>query len=284
MIRSTNDVSTDATKTLIYGHHGWGKTNQARYYQSKYGPGFIISGESGLKTLKDVNIDYLPFSSWDGTHDPSIEVYSFKGIARYMATPDFKSRGYTWIMWDSATEGAQLCFAHTKEVTPKTSKGAENKFEVWQEFSSNFIGALKWFRDLPYHVLVTALAKESENDNGEKEYWPMVPGREVQRHMPGIFDNVFGGFRRTRYDPSDIKRANPIVDRYLITDEVGGWKGKYRSQYFGRLPTIMKEASVIDAINLLDMDETTYQSWLDLKRRSNAPEEPTPINLQENAA
>ena len=67
---STSDVTeNEPTKTLLYAHHGYGKTYQCRYYQKRFGKGLILSGEAGLKSIEDVAIDYLPFSSWDGKQD-----------------------------------------------------------------------------------------------------------------------------------------------------------------------------------------------------------------------
>jgi hypothetical protein len=58
----TDDLTLSKTKTLIYANAGWGKTKQAAYYQAAFGPGFVISGESGLITLAKDKIDYLPFT------------------------------------------------------------------------------------------------------------------------------------------------------------------------------------------------------------------------------
>ena len=63
---NTSDQTTSFRKTLLYGHHGWGKTTQFIHYQKHYGKGFIISGESGLSSIRSAGIDYLPFTSWAG--------------------------------------------------------------------------------------------------------------------------------------------------------------------------------------------------------------------------
>jgi len=49
--KNTADDATAKRKVLLYGHHGWGKTTQMKYFQDAYGKGFIISGESGLNPL-----------------------------------------------------------------------------------------------------------------------------------------------------------------------------------------------------------------------------------------
>jgi hypothetical protein len=66
-VKKTSDASVaDASKTLVYAHAGFGKTTQAKYLADYYGKTFIISGESGLRSVLSADLDYLPFSSWDG--------------------------------------------------------------------------------------------------------------------------------------------------------------------------------------------------------------------------
>ena len=94
-VMSTKDLQQSGpTKVLLYAHHGWGKTYQCRHYQKRYGKGLILSGEAGLKSVEDVGIDYLPFSSWDGKHDPDKGFYSFRGIVKMMMSDEFQAMGY----------------------------------------------------------------------------------------------------------------------------------------------------------------------------------------------
>ena len=54
----TNDVSVKgSSKVLVYAHHGAGKTTQAANYHDRYGKGLVISGESGLSSIADKEID-----------------------------------------------------------------------------------------------------------------------------------------------------------------------------------------------------------------------------------
>lgn len=210
----------DASKTLLVAHHGWGKTFQARHYQKKYGKGLILSGESGLKSLEDVEIDYLPFSSWDGKHDPANGVFSFRGLCAILESDEFKAAGYKWIMLDSLTEVSERLLDHVEKV----HEGNKNAFEKWGDYARMMTGALKWLRDRPYHVLVTCLAAEETDDNGAVNYWPLVKGQKVSKQIPALFDHVLCGVRITEDGPA----GTPIVGRYVITDEVRGWHGKVR--------------------------------------------------------
>lgn len=265
--KSTKNVAlSEPTKTLLYAHHGFGKTFQVRNFQKRYGPGFIMSGESGLKSLSGTDIDYLPFSSWDGPHDPSDDVYSFRGIARAVSTPEFKAMGYKWIAIDSLTEMSDLLMAHVeREATAKLKPGKElNGFEVWNEYGNSLIGALKWVRDLPFHVYVTCLAKEEEDANGVTQYWPMVKGKGVGKQIPGLFDHVLCGVRVSEKDASGHAR----IKRLVVTEETHGWHGKIRDPHGRAKP--FEDGS--DVTELLARMSATPQEWAEQQEKKDASE------------
>lgn len=250
---STSTLMKDGPqKTLVYAHHGWGKTTQAKHYKRRYGPGFIISGESGLRSIADEGIDYLPFSSWGAKHDPSEGVYSLKGICQMIDSPDFKAAGYRWIMLDSLTEASERCLEELQEV----HKGSKNGFQLWGDYQTQMLGFCKWLRDRPYHVLVTALAKEETDDNGGTDYWPAVKGNAVGKQLPGIFDNVLCGVRVTSGD-----RTTPKVERYIVTEEVKGWHGKVRDPR-RRLKAVEKVSDVTELFARMEMPESEHEKYL----------------------
>lgn len=239
---NTNDGSASFEKTLLCAHAGWGKTHQAKNMKAVYGKGFIISGESGLSSIRSAAIDYLPFSSFDGKHNVDEGVYSFKGICRLMMTEEFKEAGYKWLMLDSLTELSDLVMKEVKEESERKAAGkAINNFALWDDYRAAALGACKWVRDLPYHVVVTCLLKEEQDDNGVMNYWPMVAGNAVQKQLTGIFDNVLVGARKT-----EIVGEERAVHRFIITDEVGGYHGKVRDE--GRIIKPIERSSDIAAL------------------------------------
>lgn len=247
---STADLQKSGpTKTLLYAHHGWGKTHQIRNYAKRYGKGLIISGESGLKSLEDVGIDYLPFSSWDGPHDPEQGQYSFRGIVGMLMTPEFKEAGFKWIAIDSLTEMSERLMEHLEREHRENT----NTFEKYADYSRLMIGSLKWIRDLPMHVFVTCLAGEEKDHNDQTHFWPHVKGQKVSKQVPAIFDHVLCGVRGTERDD----KGTPRVRRYVITDEVDGWHGKVRDPR-GRLrPT----EAVDDVTELLARMSLSDEEW-----------------------
>lgn len=234
------------TKTLLYAHHGFGKTHQMKHYQRHYGPGLIISGESGLKSVEDVDIDYLPFTSWDGRHDPAEGVFSLKGIVKMIHTPEFREQ-FNWVGLDSLTEASERCV----EQLESEYEDIDNKIQMWNDNARRMIGLLKWVRDLPVHVYVSCLAKEEEDANGKTDYWPLVKGQAVSKQIPALFDHVFCGVREIEKGPE----GEPIIKRSIITDEMHGWHGKTRDPE-NRLRVIEPGDDVTALLARLSMTKT----------------------------
>lgn len=273
---NTADHSTSYRKVLMYAMHGWGKTTQAKHYQKRYGKGLILSGESGLSSIRSAGIDYLPFSSWNGesargggtladpllAHDPANGVYTFRGIIGMLSSPDFKAMGYNWIMVDSLTELADMAYRYA-ELNAQASAGKDGKvnvFAIWEDYGAAMIGACKWIRDLPMHVIVTSLAKEDTDENNNKEHWPHVKGKSVQKQLPGIFDCVFCGVKRIEGDTSDPSAA-PKAVHYIITDEYRGWHGKVRDEK-RRLKAVERESDITKLFDRMEMADDEYEQYL----------------------
>lgn len=260
---NTADASVHKHKTLIYGHMGWGKTYQFRHYREEYGRGLIISGESGLSSVSDSDIDFLPFSSWDGPHNPDEGVYSFVGIVKMLRSPEFKAMGYAWIGIDSLTEMSERCLSHFQRQHEEKA-AADNKkmdgFAVWGDYERAMIAYLKWVRDLDLHVLVTALASEETDDNGATHYWPMVKMKKVAKHVCGLFDHVFCGIRQTVEAQDASGNTKVRVVRLVITDEVKGWHGKTRDPK-QRLRPIERCSNVLELHNRREMPDADFDKW-----------------------
>lgn len=246
----TSDEATSLRKTLLYGQAGFGKTTQAKHYKKAFGPGFIISGEAGLSSIRNEGIDYLPFTSFDGAVDEPKGVYSFVHICRAINSPEFKAAGYKWIMLDSLTELSDMVFSWADAQATATAAATgkkQNGFEVWGSYRDRMVGACKYIRDLPYHVIVTALAKQTEDDNGDRQYVPLIQGNAVQAQIPGIFDNVFAG----TFLPVKGSDGTTTQQRCLITSNHGGWQGKVRDES-GVVLTVEETGDVTTILSKMD--------------------------------
>ena len=265
--RSTNDQSiVSSQKTLMYGPHGFGKTTQAAHLQRKYGKTFIISGEGGLRSIMNEAIDYMSFTSWGmapagvNPNEYSPPEGSLQHIRRLMRSPEFEQANYKAIVLDSLTEASDLLM---KELEAKHADN-KNGFEKWGENTAEMIGTVKWIRDLPYHVLVTALAKEEQDDNGKTTYWPMVQGSKVAKQLPGIFDNVFCGIRRTAGEGNDLR-----VSRYIVTEEVGGWHGKVRDPN-RRLRPVERGGDMTELLSRMELSDSDHENYINTLKAAAA--------------
>jgi hypothetical protein len=251
---NTRDDTTAFRKALLYSHAGWGKTTQAVHYEKHYGPGFIISGEAGLSSIRSAGIDYLPFSSFDGKVDAANGIYSFVEVCRLIMSAEFKAAGYKWLMLDSLTELSDMVMAWSTLKAEQAAADAGKKvngFEKYGDYADKMLAACKFIRDLPYHVIISALAKETENENGDREIWPAVQGNKLQMQIPGIFDCVLCGVK-TSVKTADGKGTE--VKRLIVTDNVRGWQGKVRDEKRVIKP-IEETSNVIDIIKRLEEAE-----------------------------
>jgi hypothetical protein len=237
----------EPNKVLLYGHHGWGKTYQVRHFLKRYGKGFLLSGEAGLKSLSDVDVAYAPFTSFSGLHDPDNGVFSFRGLAKWISSPEFREEGYKWIALDSLTELSEMVYAwaaaEVEATASSTRSGKANGFALWDLYATKMIGTLKWFRDLDMHVYCSALASEVTDDNENRQYWPMVKGSKVATAIPAIFDHVFCAVRKDSAQGDDV-----VTKRLIVTEELAGWHGKVRDPYH----RIKAVEEVQDITELLD--------------------------------
>jgi len=236
-IRSTSTIALDdPSKSLLVAHQGWGKTYTARYFAEAYGKGIIFSGEAGLKSLQDVEIDYVSFTGWEHAEGDGV---AFKDLLKMMRGPEFKKAGYKWIMLDSLTELSDIIFRHYDKLY-----GDANGFKVWADYGKAIEGTLRMIRDQnDYHVVVTCLAKEESDNNGATHYWPQVQGSKQGKKIPAIFDNVFCG-AKTPVKSSD---GPPTIQRVIYTDEINGWHGKVRDPYGAARP-VEETANIVEII------------------------------------
>jgi len=240
-LRTSTGLAATTSKTLIYSEAGVGKTWQLQNYQKRYGRGLIISLEAGLRTLNAVDIDYMRVASWAGGSKPDIgeeSYWDWKDTRELISNPAFSTLGYAWLGLDSLTELGDLCMAEVqRELTTDTDGkkiAIKNKFEVYQIYNERMVAAVKWFRDQPYHVCITALLREKQDDNGGNTAGPMIKGSAAAQQIPGILDNIFYLTRRAKTPAPgapDAAPTEPVVERFFLTDTYKGFYAKARDPY-----------------------------------------------------
>jgi len=247
--RTGAELLAASHKVLMCANPGWGKTHQAVHMAERYGKGFILSGEAGLRSLGHSEIEYLPFTSWNGEHNTELGICSFRGIVLDMMsdTSGFQDEGYKWIMIDSITEVGERLMSHLEEK----HKDNKNKFEKWGEYASAMLGVMKLIRDLDMHVVMTCLLRHEEDEDGTTHYWPNVPGKAVGKQLCGMFDHVFAGHRVTQEMPD----APSQVRRFIITDETKGYHGKSRDP-FRHLSPVMETGDITELLEMISKTPT----------------------------
>lgn len=273
---------TGAPKALLYGESGAGKTTMLARMQSRYGKGLILSLESGLMSLSSSDIAYVPITSWDGKHDPDAGVYSWRGTCKFVLTDEFRALDFKWIGVDSLTELADLCLGHSLECARAAAEKAGkemNNFQAYGDYGQWIVGSMKFIRDLPIPVVVTALCK-SQNDETTfaPSHAPMMKGQAPAAQIPGLFDYVWALVRKPEEggDP-----ARPRVLRYVVTDEYKGYLAKSRDPR-RRLKTVERCDDITQLFDRASMTDVEYEKHLAaLKAVAEVKATPTPTEKKE---
>ena len=252
---SGTEVKT-ALKTLLYADAGWGKTTQAVFMEKKYGKTLILSGEAGLNSISNHDMDYVTFSSYKA--DPKPNTSRLHDLQEWILSDDFQKTDYKCIVLDSLTEASSLI----REEIRKEHGNKPNPV-MWGDIKNATLGLVKQIRDLPLHVLVTALRQTNTDDNGVTHYGPACGGEGTQNEVMGVFDFVFGGTKKpvTAKDPAS-GNSHVMSVHHVMAGEQGGWKAKAREPLaVGKRRRIRPETRTGNITALFDDLEMSEEQW-----------------------
>ena len=170
-IRNTRDFAQKGINILVYSMPGMGKTTMASTVKDKDSV-LILSVESGLLSLVDMEMDYLIISSFDDLRD----------VFTALQMREDKFEKYEWIVLDSVTEIAEVCL---REAQDKHKHG----LEAYQELKTSIFGLLRNFRDLDRHVYMSA-KEETKEINDVDMHFPMMPGNALRQGVAYDYDFV----------------------------------------------------------------------------------------------
>lgn len=168
-IRNTHDIGTDnGIKVMVYGLAGSGKT---RLCATAPHP-IILSAEQGLLSLRHLNIPYILIKS----------VAELKA-AREMLMND---RRFWTICLDSASEIAEVCLQ-------EQLSGNKDGRKAYGEMAQTVLNEVRAFRDLPQRHVVFIMKQGRVKDEltGGFLNGPLMPGQQLDQHMPYMFDECF---------------------------------------------------------------------------------------------
>jgi len=197
-LQSTNTVVSAGIKMLVYGAAGTGKTCLIPTLPSPV----ILSAEGGLLSISDQNIPFIEVKSMDTLR----EAYAW-------LTESEEAKQFASVAIDSISEIAEVCLGNEKKVNkdPRAAYG---------EMQTTMAEAIRSFRDLPKHVLMTAKLEKSQDELGRMLYSPSMPGNKTGQALPYQFDIVAA----LRVE----KDAEGATQRALMCDTDGLWQAKSR--------------------------------------------------------
>lgn len=256
------DNTNDYAKVLFWGREGTSKTTSAAH-AANLGRVLVINAEAGLKAqaLKTRGVNttnialYPPQGSDLGiTHQSLEKVY-------YAVKSDLMKDPNSWfaIVIDSITEVAD---ALVNNVSDNRVRQAERRASAngvslesnlrWETdrndygtMAKQFRDLLRKFRDLPCHLILTALERRDvDEDTGAVTYGPAVsPG--IQKDVLGYMDLVFN------FAAADEQRPYRALT-------AGGERRRTKDRY-GVMPRVLNEPTFDRVLGYLngDLDETT---------------------------
>lgn len=254
---STGDVKNIHLNVLIYGHAGAGKTTALGHFQETFGKGLILSGEGGLASIADKNIDFLPFYSFDHPVDQKKYPggHSFKDLMAYLTSDEFKSSDYKWVAIDSFTELSRRAFTEATLENDNPKDGFK-KYDLYTQKIDPMINDL---RDLPIHVVCTALATESKDENGMTNFWPMLHQKSKVEAFCGTFDVVAALINKSETVKTEEGKTKMKMHRYTLTGNVSGWHGKTRDCH-GRIRVAEEGTNVASLVQRLVMNKEEFEN------------------------
>ena len=215
-VENTSQESCKKIKMIVYGRAGAGKTTMIRTLP---GRPLVISAESGLRSLRTSNIDFIDITKDDSGNvlpecdrrNRLVEVYGWitSGNAK-----DFK-----WIVLDSFSEICEVVIAEMRKKYDITVKRQDTR-PMYQEAFHILRMITKAFRDLPNHnVMLTALSEQVSLGGGQQFHSIVVSGK-IRTTFASMFDIVFFVEAQTEKKRQLICRENPFTESKDRTNQL----------------------------------------------------------------
>jgi phage nucleotide-binding protein len=169
-IQSTDDISSDGIKVIVYGKAGIGKT---RLMATAPSP-IILSCESGLLSLRKMNIPFIEIKTVEDIEESLEFVQSEEG------------KKYKTICLDSITEISEVVLSNFKPNFRDPRK-------AYGEMNDKCASLIRSFRDIKGKNIVFSAQRGRfvDEDSGITNYFPAMPGRTLLQLIPYQFDGVF---------------------------------------------------------------------------------------------
>lgn len=168
-IRSTADITTsDGIKVMVYGLAGSGKT---RLIATAPNP-IIISAERGLLSLRHQNLPYILINSIEDLRTARMQLMN--------------DRRFDTVALDSASEIAETCLN-------AMLAGNKDGRRAYGDMAQAMLNEVRAFRDFPQRHIVFTMkqGRIKDEQTGGFLNGPLMPGQQLDQHMPYMFDEMF---------------------------------------------------------------------------------------------
>jgi hypothetical protein len=170
-IQKTTDIELNCVKSIVYGGPGTGKTRLCATMPTP----IIVSAESGLLSLADVNVDFIEINSlrdWDETYR--------------WAKSSAEAAQYESLCLDSLSEIAEVLVA---ELLPNYKDARQ----AYAQLANSMMPVLRKFRDLRNrHTLFTSkLIAIQDEESGVVTEQMLMPGKVLGTQIPYLVDEFF---------------------------------------------------------------------------------------------
>lgn len=225
---STRSSEKTMTNILMTGESGAGKTWQIRTLPKP----LIVSAESGLLSLRDVDLPAVPITS----------IADLREVFQFLSKSG-DAKNYESVAIDSITEIAEILLAEEKAKT-------KDPRQAYGELAVQMTSLLRAFRDLPHHHVYCSakMVREKDEATGAFIYGPSMPGTKLGPLLSYMFDEVIV-LRVQRNDEGQ-------VERFIQTQRDGTYEAKDRS---GALD-IYEPPNVGDLIKKIQAPATTQKA------------------------
>jgi hypothetical protein len=169
-------------KTLLHGNSGAGKTWAS---VSAPAPFVLLTEANGLATIRNANPDAVVVHATD------------MGVVREFfaeaLSGTFADAGCKTIIVDSLTEIQRMM---RDEIMAGRQNYADFSMKDWGELTERMRRFVRILRDVPYHVVATALSQVTEDDQGVRHILPQFQGRAIPNEIAGYFSLVGYVYKR----------------------------------------------------------------------------------------
>jgi phage nucleotide-binding protein len=222
-------------KALIFGPYGTGKTHFLGTAQldERTKPAIYLDFEGGSTTLAGLDIDMFSVRTWDDFN----EVYSGLAVGE---------GGYKSVLLDSLSETHIFALMEINE-----SQGRDDVLQIqdYGKASIQMRRLIRLFRDLPYHVFMTAQDKTDKEARVGMVKKPALAG-QMADEAPGLFD-VCGYL--TISQETDPKTKAVTETRSLLLKNFSQFRVKIRTGWGKEdtVPDLIDDPSIGSLLDVL---------------------------------